>query len=183
MEKRIFLATKKEHTVGVIFNSTENKCNRIPTIKYEHEGQMNGFSDTRISAMSALIKVIEEHDTTELTNVVPVFVIKPLADFLVDETYKFWIKTGAKSTGEVISETEKSFLDKFVVVWKEKEADFVIRDIFACRIHDKVKADPAKISKFKPYSRQNDAYCRYCWEEIAKLYNESVEASIASVAV
>lgn len=183
MEKRIFLATKKEHTVGVVFNVTENKCNRIPTIVYEHAGQMNGFSDTRLSAMSALIKVIEENNSTELTNVVPVFVNEALAKFITDETYKFWIKTGAKSTGEVISENEMTILKKFVEVWKEKGDDFVIRDIFTCRINDKVKADPAKISKFKPYSRQNDAYCRYCWDEIAKLYNETVEASIASVAV
>lgn len=180
MERRIFLATKKEHTVGVNFNVTDNKPSKF-TYTYEHEGEMNGFSDTRLSALSALIYVMENVDTTELTNVVPVFVNKTLADFLTGETYKFWIKTGAKSTGEVIAESEMTLLKKFVEVWKDKGDDFVIRDIFTCRINDKVKEDPARIAKFKLYSRQNDAYCRFAWQEIAKLYNESVENSIASV--
>jgi hypothetical protein len=181
MEERIFLATKKEHTVGVIFNATNNTATRIPTIKYEHEGNLQGFADTRMSAMSALIQVIEKTDVSQLTNVVPIFVNQQLHDFIEKGTYKFWIKTGKKQSGEEVSATEIELLKSFANVWKEKGADFVIRDIFACRIHDTAKADPSKLARFKPYSQQNDYYCRWCWDEIAKLYNESVQASMASV--
>lgn len=181
MERRIFLATKKENTVGVNFNVTDNKANKF-TIVYDNAGkEMQGFSDTRLSALSALVEVIEKTDIEELNNVVPVFVNQSLAEFLQNETYKFWILTGAKSTGETIQETEMNMLKKFVDVWKEKGDYFVIRDIFTCRIHDKVKADPAKLAKFKLYSRQNDAYCRYAWQEIAKLYNETIDNAITSV--
>lgn len=182
MEKRIFIATKKEHSVGVNFDATNNKAEKF-IYEYKHEGEMQGFADTRMSSMSALINVIENTDVSELTNVVPIFVNKTLADFIQGETYKFWLKTGAKSTGEAVDKAELELIKKFAEVWKDKGDDFVIRDIFACRINDKVKADQSKLAKFKLYSRQNDAYCRFCWDEIAKLYNESVESSIASVQV
>ena len=106
MEQRIFLATKKENTVGVVFNSTDNKATRIPVIKYQHEGDLQGFSDTRLSALSALIEVIDKTDVTKLTNVVPVFVNQQLCEFIQKETYKFWIKTGKKQTGEEVSPKE-----------------------------------------------------------------------------
>lgn len=181
-ERRIFIATKKQHSVGVNFDATNNKAEKFE-YEYKHEGEMQGFADTRMSSMSALIHVIENTDVSELTNVVPVFVNETLYKFITDETYKFWVKTGAKSTGEAIDKAELELISKFVEIWKDKGDDFVIRNIFSCRIGDEIKKDTARLAKFKLYTRQNDAYCRFCWDEIAKLYNESVENSIASVKV
>lgn len=200
MEKRIFMATKKELTVGVVYmpnemgaNNKIGKASRIPTIEYKHEGIMKGFADTRLSSLTALMKVIrdtckEEEDgiaggneNARLTNIVQIFVNRQLFEFINGELYKYWILTGKKSTGDEVSEHELNKLREFVALWKEKGDKFVIKDIFNCRINDTVKADPKRLAQFKPYTQQNDFYCRWCWDEIAKLYNESVQDSMASV--
>lgn len=172
MESRIFLATKKENTIGVNFNITENKAVKIPLIRYEHNGEMSGFRDTRMSALKALVEVLKNIQTENLTNIVPVFVIRSLFECIQSEVYKFWIKTGKRQTGEEISAEEMQLLKEFVSVWKEKGDNFVIRDIFNCRINDNIKADKIKLSKFKRYSRENDFYSRWCWDEIAKISNQ-----------
>lgn len=179
-ERRIFIATKKEHNIGVNFDITNNKASGF-SIPYTGEENLQGFEGMRVSALNALITVIEGTDTTEIENVIPVFVNQALAEFIQQETYKFWIKTGHKQSGETVPEKELALLKKFAEVWKAKGDNFVVRDIFKCKINEEVKKDPAKLAKFKLYAQQNDFYSRDCWTKIAKLYNESVAQSMASV--
>lgn len=179
-ERRIFIATKQQHNIGVNFDITNNKAQGF-SIPYTGEEKLQGFEGMRISALSALITVIKGTDTTDIENVIPVFVNQALAEFIKEETYKFWIKTGHKQSGETVPETELNLLKEFAELWKTKGENFVVRDIFKCKINDEVKKDPAKLSKFKTYAQQNDFYSRDCWTKIAKLYNESVAQSMASV--
>ena len=66
MEKRIFMASKGVHTVGVDFDITNNVPKKF-TMSFEGENEDN-------VALRSLIKFLNNVDTSELTNVVPIFI-------------------------------------------------------------------------------------------------------------
>lgn len=173
MEKRIYLASKGAHTVGVDFNITKNE-----PIKIEYN--FTGETEDNV-ALRSLIAFLKETDTTELTNVVPIFINSSTASFIVNGGYKFWIKTGLNSKGQQVSESDMALIKEFDAIWKEKGDDFVIRDIFTCRIKDETKADPAKLAKVSLYTQQNEIYSSFCWEQVQILHNASISQSIRGV--
>ena len=173
MEKRIYIASKGQFSVGIEFDVTNNSA-----IWLEFTPKGDTEDNT---ALRNLIYYIEKADTSQLTNVVPIFINSNTYQFLNNGGYKFWLKTGINSKGQPVSETDMELLKKWNELWKEKGDDFVLRDIATCRISEETKADANKLVKVSVYTRQNDAYSSACWNEVQKRFSENVTNNIAGV--
>lgn len=182
MERRIFLATKGEDTVGVNFNVTNNEPKKLHVTCPNEDGELKGREGTKLSALYALTQVIKNTNTEELSAVAQIYVNNDLYELLQNESYKNWIVTGVKkTTGKQVTEREMQIVKDFYEVWTQKGLYFVIRDLFKCKISDTVMKDESKIAKFNLYSRQNNIYCRYAWSEVEKISGAKVNNKIASV--
>lgn len=182
MERRIFLATKGEDTVGVNFNVTNNEPKKLHVVCNNENQELRGREGTKLSALYALTQVIKDINVEELTAVVMVYVNNDLYEFLQNESYKNWIVTGVKkTTGKQVTEREMQIIKDFYEIWKEKGLYFVIKDLFKCKINDSVMKDESKIAKFNLFSRQNNIYCRYAWSEVEKISGTKINSKIASV--
>jgi hypothetical protein len=173
MEKRIYIASKGSFSVGIEFDVTNHSS---MWLEFTPKGDTEDNT-----ALRNLITYIEKADTTELTNVVPIFINSNTYQFLNNGGYKFWLKTGLNSKGQPVSETDMKLLKKWNELWKEKGDDYVLRDIMTCKISEETKADANKLIKVSEYTRQNDAYSSACWTEVQKRYSESISSNIASV--
>lgn len=161
MEKRIYLATKANTTVGVDFNITNNKAVLIPAMQYNTA--QTGFAGTREVALSALVEQLRNLDVTDIDRPVYVYVIKALHDVIANGTYKYWILTGTKSSGEVIPESEMNLWNEFHALYTELGLYVHIKDIFTCKL--------PKNSKFKPdrLALCGDSYAKALWDKLSAM--------------
>lgn len=163
MERKIYLATKADTTIGVNFDVTGNKAGRI---NHKHVSKQEGLAGVRESALSALVEQIEALDVEGLTAPVQIFAVPVLADMVSNGTYKFWLMTELKSSGEAVSAEELELWARFHESYVEKCLYVCVKDIFGCRLPEKPKYKVNKAQK------QNDFYVRYCWDEIAKVVSD-----------
>ena len=179
---RVYFATKKDLTVGVNFmEELEQPIAKKFTFQDTEDENITGYAGTRLSALRAVMDFISKADTEKMTNIATLYVIPTLSDILINGTYKYWLLTGKNSKGQdVDQETLNAFKD-FAKLWTEKGMYFTIKNIFDCRIADKVMESKVKYAKFSLRSRQNNEYARFCWNEVSKIYSDELDSQIAKV--
>lgn len=163
MEKRIYLATKANTTLGVDFNITKNKALLIPAIQYNTN--QTGFAGIRECALYALVeelKKVKEY-VAEVNRPVYIYVIKALHDVISNGTYKYWILTGTKSNGELIPEEEMKLWIEFHTLYSELGLYVHIKDIFTCKLPKNSKYRPDKLKK------AGDVYSRSLWDKLSAM--------------
>ena len=179
-QERIYLATKKDLTVGV--NYTEGLA-KAKSFKIENTEDKNitGFAGTRKSALRAIIEVIESFDLKEKDNVAIIYAIPAVSDIITNQTYKYWLMTGKNSKGEDIDAEELKLWKKFYELEGKRGMYYTIKNIFDCRIPDSVMENKVKYAKFRKYSRENNEYSRWCWNKVAEIYSDELDNQIVGV--
>lgn len=176
MEKRIFMACKNEHCVGINYDESTD----TPTsFKMSFDG--SDTNDEKNTALKALIHVMKEENTDEYDNITQIFINRNLYEFLVFGGYKYWLKTGVQLNGLPVPEESMKLYAEFNELWKEKGDNFVLKDIFTCPISEDVKKNENLMAKISLWSQRNDVYANWCWSELNKIVVQSMQNKIKGV--
>lgn len=140
MEKRIYLASKGNTTVGAEFDITNNRAVMLKPIQYN--SNQAGLAGVREVALYSLIETIQSTDFTGVDRPVYMYVITALSDIIANGTYKYWILTGKKSSGEDVDPNELELWKQFHELYTQYGLYIHIKDIHKCLL--------PKNSRFKP---------------------------------
>lgn len=163
MKNKLYLLSRGNKTVGVIFNEDKNVASRLDFTS-EVETTKNQYI---ITAVDSITKCLEQLDVKEFTNVCQIYVPSEVLKAIQDETYKFWLMTGVTSKGEAVEGLE--VWNKFADIWALKNRCFVFRNIATCYIKDEIKAIPQALAKVSHEYQANDKFARYCITEMNKI--------------
>ena len=86
--KRVFLATKKDLTIGAI---ADVKSKKAVGFNHKHTTAQAGLAGSREVALSAVIEMMKNFDVKELEAPVQVFCVSSVADMITNQTYKYWL--------------------------------------------------------------------------------------------
>lgn len=182
--KQIFLISRENVTIGVSYDEVSNTAKgiRLTSDKCSETGRNN----YQIQTIDSINKVLNTIKTKELNTVIQVYVNSFIYDAIVNENYKFWLLTGAFSTGEVVD-------DSLIAVWSEfrkqmkRVGDYVVfRNVKNCYISDKNKANPYYMRKVSRFKLIGDKYARYCVRELDKIIprtNNNTDMDLPDVAI
>lgn len=167
MNNRIFLLSRENNTIGVVYNETANKANRL---QFTSElTTADGKGQYMVSAIDSVNRCLESLDVEKFTNVCQIYVTSAVEEAIKSETYKFWLMSGTNAKGEPVDEAVIAVWSKFSELMAEKGRYFVFRNIATCYIKDTTKANARVYARLPVYAKVNDTYARYCVEEMDKL--------------
>lgn len=174
MEKRIYMATKSNKTVGVCFDITAKTAKRFDITSTS--------KTTKISALEAMLAQLEAINYDELTVPVQVFINDHMYKCITAGFYKYWLMTGCTNDGEAIEESEIVLWEKFNQIYATNNCFIILHSTNDARLNEGLLASEGKYSKklgrkivITASAKMNNKYSNFCWEEIKKLVGDTVE--------
>lgn len=161
MEKKIYLASESNVTVGVNLNLTERKASKL-----EYTGST---TNTRMTALEAVIGELKKLNAEELTVPVQMFINAHLYTNIINGYFKYWLMTGKTSEGEEIAPEELTLWEEFLMLNSEKNLLVIYKDSSKATLKHKKKSKYYKETKL---DKQNDKYITYSWSKVKELVGE-----------
>lgn len=163
--KRVFLATKKDLTIGAIGDVTTKQA---VSFKHSYTSLQAGLAGSREVALSAIVNLVKNFDTKELTAPVQVFCISSVADFINNQTYKYWLISGKKNDGTDVDTNELKLWKEFDKLMAKKGLYFIFKNLNDANFRGTPKFNQAEV-------KYNKFYYDWAWTSMHKIYPQGPE--------
>ena len=163
--KRVFLATKKDLTIGAI---CDVQTKQAVSFKNSYKTEQAGLAGSREVALSALITLVKGFDTSDLTAPVQVFTVSSVADFINNQTYKYWLISGKKNDGTDVNANELKLWKEFDKLMSKKGLYFIFKNLNDANFRGVPKFNQAEV-------KYNKFYYDWAWASIHKIYPQGPE--------
>ena len=164
--KRVFLATKKDLTIGAI---GDVKTKQAVSFKHSYVSEQTGLAGAREVALSALINLIKEFDTKDLEAPVQVYCVGSVADIINNQTYKYWLISGKKNDGTDLNANELKLWKEFHELVSKSNMYFIFKNLNDANFKGIPKFNQAEV-------KYNKFYYDWAWKAIHKIYPQGPEA-------
>lgn len=160
MEKRIFIATKKDLSIGAV---CDVQARTAVSFKTQHTPSQTGFAGAREVALATVVEQLKAFDTKQLTAPVQVFVVSGLYDMINNETYKYWLMSGKKNDGTDVDATELKLWKEFQKFMAKSGQYFIFKNLVDCNFKGTPKFNKATIAF-------NKFYYDWAWKSMHAIY-------------
>lgn len=163
--KRVFLATKKDLTIGAICDVTTKGA---VSYKNSYTSEQTGLAGSREVALSAIVNLVKNFETKELTAPVQVYCVGSVADFINNQTYKYWLISGKKNDGTDVNANELKLWKEFEKLMTKKSLYFIFKNLNDANFRGTPKFNQAEI-------KYNKFYYDWAWASMHKIYPQGPE--------
>ena len=163
--KRVFLATKKDLTIGAI---CDVQTKQATSFKHSYKTEQVGLAGSREVALSALVTLMKGFDTSELTAPVQVFAVSSIADMINNQTYKYWLISGKKNDGTEVNANELKLWKEFHKLVSKNGVYFIFKNLNDANFRGTPKFNQAEV-------KYNKFYYDWAWASIHKIYPQGPE--------
>ena len=163
--KRVFLATKKDLTIGAI---ADVKSKKAVGFNHKHTTAQAGLAGSREVALSAVVEMMKNFDVKELEAPVQVFCVSSVADMITNQTYKYWLISGKKNNGEDVDANELKLWKEFNKLMSKNGMYFIFKSLNQANFKGTPKFNQAEIA-------YNKFYYDWAWKQIHAVYPQGPE--------
>lgn len=157
---RIFMASKKDITIAVTGNVTNNT---VVANKYTYASEQQGMPGVRENALHSLVEAMKAFDIKQATSPVQIYVVDSLASMITNETYKYWLMSGKKNDGTEVHASELALWKEFHKLMSKNSMYFIIKTLNDANYNGKPKFNQANIA-------YNKYYYDWVWAQVHKVY-------------
>ena len=163
--KRVFLATKKDLTIGAI---ADVKTKKAVGFNHKYTTEQTGLAGSREVALSALVNLLSNFETKELEAPVQVFAVSSVADMITNQTYKYWLISGKKNDGTDVNANELKLWKEFDKLMSKKGLYFIFKSLNQANFKGTPKFNQAEVA-------YNKFYYEWAWKQIHAIYPQGPE--------
>lgn len=158
--KRVFLATKKDLTIGAI---CDVQTKQASSFKNSYTSEQQGLAGSREVALASIIALLSNFDTKELEAPVQVFCVSSVADIINNQTYKYWLISGKKNDGTDLNAKELKLWKEFHKLVSKNGMYFIFKNLNDANFRGTPKFNQAEV-------KYNKFYYDWAWSAIHKIY-------------
>ena len=163
--KRVFLATKKDLTIGAI---GDVQTKQAVSFKHSYKSEQQGLAGSREVALSAVVTLMKNFDTSDLDAPVQVFAVGSVADMINNQTYKYWLISGKKNDGTEVNANELKLWKEFHKLMSKNGMYFIFKNLNDANFRGTPKFNQAEV-------KYNKFYYDWAWASIHKIYPQGPE--------
>lgn len=158
--KRVFLATKKDLTIGAI---GDVRTKQAVSYKHSYTSEQQGLAGSREVALSAIVNLVKGFDTKELEVPVQVYCVSSVADIIINQTYKYWLISGKKNDGTDLNANELKLWKEFHKLMSKSGMYFIFKNLNDANFKGEPKFNQAEV-------KYNKFYYDWAWKAIHAVY-------------
>lgn len=158
--KRVFLATKKDLTIGAI---CDVQTKQASSFKNSYTSEQTGLAGSREVALASIIALLSNFETKDLTAPVQVFCVSSVSDMITNQTYKYWLISGKKNDGTAVNAKELKLWKEFDKIMSKKGLYFIFKNLNDANFRGTPKFNQAEV-------KYNKFYYDWAWKSIHAIY-------------